>query len=171
MSAYADLFRHLLPRGPVWPAQENEAPWWDALLDGLSAEFERVHADAERLLAIWIDIPDEWLEDFERVFGLERAELTDVERRAQVNAKLASNVGLSLSDIQGVADAFAVSAVVEDLQYPLFRMGQGAMGDPIYGYQWAATYTITYDGPTNAVFEAAMRAVIPPNNSIVFIPT
>jgi uncharacterized protein YmfQ (DUF2313 family) len=126
--------------------------------------------DAERIPLIWIDIPTEWLADFERLLSLEAGDLTEDERRAAINGLLAVNEGISLSAMQAYVNAWNLAgAVVTDTDYPLFKMGVGAMGDAIRGDQWAATFTVTYPGPANPAFEAAMVAVTPPQNSIVFV--
>jgi uncharacterized protein YmfQ (DUF2313 family) len=163
---YAFLIYHLLPQGPIWPRESGDAPWWDALISALAAEFGRIHEDAQRLLSIWIDIPDEWLEDFERLLGLSSGVLTNSQRRSQINAKFAQNSGISFPDIDATAATWG--ATVAQHQFSLFLMNQGAMGDPLRGEQWLATITITYVGATDPALEAALRAAVPPNNSIIF---
>jgi uncharacterized protein YmfQ (DUF2313 family) len=168
---YVHLIYHLLPKGQVWPAGAGEVPVWDALVNAIASEFTRVHADAERIASIWIDIPDEWLEDFERILALDRGALSDSARRTQINTKLAQFAGISTDDYQTIADALKASTTITRGEYPLFRMNVGAMGDAIRGEQWWATMTVTYPGPADPVFEAAFSATIPPNNSVIYVVT
>lgn len=164
---YAFLFYHLLPQGDIWPKEPGDSPVWDALISALSLEPQRIEDDAASIPAIWTDIPDLWLEDFERLLSLSRGTLSNSDRRAQINAKLSSNAGITLADMQAIATAYG--ATVTHHQYPLFLMGVGAMGDPLRGEQWAATMTVTYTGPQNIAFETVFLASAPPNNSVVFV--
>lgn len=164
---YAKLILHLLPRGDIWPQESGEQPIWDEAINALAAEPQRIADDASRIADIWIDIPTEYLDDFERLLGLSRGILSDSARRSAINTQLALNNGISFADIQALAAVW--SATVTQHEYTIFIMNVGAMGDALRSEQWLATYTITYTGPQNLALEAAMRAVAPPNNTVLFV--
>lgn len=167
MIDYVKQIYGLLPKGKIWPEGPGDSPVWDTLINALSLEWARISTDAERLPLIWLDIPDEFLEDFERLLGLERGALNAAARRAQINAKLAFNRGIAFDDIDAVAAA--LGATVTEHEYVLFRMNHGAMGDPLRGEQWLATFTVTYVGPADTALEAAMLAAAPPNTTVLFV--
>lgn len=167
MIDYVKQIYGLLPKGPIWPEGPGDSPIWDTLINALSLEWARVSTDAARLPLIWLDTPDEFLEDFERLLSLDRGVLTDAQRRAQVNAKLAFNRGINFDDIDAIAAA--LGATVTQHEYPVFHMNVGAMGDALRGEQWLATFTVTYGGPADAALEAAMLAAAPPNTTVIFV--
>lgn len=167
---YVHYLYSLLPKGSIWPTAPADAPEFADLITSLAAEPARIHADADIVPLIWIDIPDDFLVDFERILSLDAGELSNDDRRAAINALLAANQGISLSAMQSFVSAWnKAGAVVTDHDYPLFKMNVGAMGDPLRGEQWAATFTVTYPGPADPAFEASITAATPPQNTVIFV--
>jgi uncharacterized protein YmfQ (DUF2313 family) len=164
---YTDLLYALLPRGEIWPKEPNDAPAWHALLEALAQEPARVDAAAFAIADAWIEFPTELLVDFERILSLTAGASSIATRRAAIIAKLASNGGPSLPDMQSIADAFG--ATVTQHVYSLFTMGIAAMGAALRSDQWAATWTVTYTGPASSTLESAMLAAAPLNTTLLFV--
>lgn len=164
-----------LPRGPIWPTQDSEAPTWDALLDALANEFGRVAESAAAMLADFFpDACVQSLPDWERLLGLPDCGLalgtTVEERRAAVVAKLRRRGNPTLVNIQHQADAFGNGAVVSTSgTSDLFFVGSSTVGDtPVSNADAATQVNITYDAPQSDTFECAMRHAVPVHLTITF---
>ena len=172
------LYR-LLPRGPIWPTLDQNAPNWDALLDALAEEFGRVDLNEDELL-------DECYPDtctdaggglpaWERVLSLPRACMagisqTEDERRQAVLAALLGSRPVTLADFQLIADQFERNAVVSESGLAdMFFVGSSQIGVDDYTSAAATTVvTITYDGPQYELLECTMRHALPVHLTATF---
>ena len=173
------LYR-LLPRGPIWPTLDQNAPNWDALLDALAEEFGRFDANEDDLLSECY--PDTCtdagggLPQWERVLSLPRECMagisqTEDERRQAVLAALLGSRPVTLADFQLIADAFERNAVVsESGTADMFFVGIGLVGtDVVAGDDVSSTVTVTYDGPQYELLECTVRHALPVHLTVVFI--
>jgi uncharacterized protein YmfQ (DUF2313 family) len=119
---------------------------WEQVTRGMAVEFARVDLRAEDLLRE--SNPgrtNELLPDWERVLGLPDPCSGDVlglaARRAAVIARLTAKGGASRAYFIAVANALGY-APVEIEEHQLFRVGIGAMGDPISNEEWAFHWTV-----------------------------
>ncbi len=135
---------------------------WTALSTGLAIEFARAHVRSADLLREFDPArTSELLPDWERVLGLPDPCATSVQsmaaRRAAVIAKLVAKGGASRAYFIGVAHALGYSPV-EIEEHQLFRVGIGAMGDPISNEEWAYHWTVHAPIFTLFFFEAGGSA-------------
>jgi uncharacterized protein YmfQ (DUF2313 family) len=170
---YKALLYRVFPRGKVWPVDIDTTPVWDSLLDAMALEPARIDAAARQLLTDFIPTADMGyglLDLWENWLGLTpQAVDSGAARVFAIRAKLAEFMGASPPELQAFADLSGLSAIVSHHEYPLFRMGLGAMGDPLRSPQFAATWTVTYHGAQDLDFEAAMCSVSPPNTTLLFV--
>lgn len=169
---YVDWFVRHLPKGPVWPIDRETTPVWFSLLDAMSAEPARMDAFLFGIPAAYIPSPNmapDMLDDWETLLALTpQASDSDTDRITAILALLGQYLSPSVFELQARADLFGVDAVVTHHEYPLPFAGQAVAGDPVRDVQWVYAWTITYTGPANPVFEAAMRAVSPAHTTLLF---
>lgn len=174
-AAYVDWFYRHLPKGPVWPVDQQSTPVWHSLLEALSLEPARVDAFVFGILSVFIPAPTmgpEMLDVWEAFLGLTpQASDTTSTRALAILALLGQYISPTLDNLQDQVDLFGNSAVVSHLQYHQFEMGVGVMGDTLRGDQWMYTWAVTYDAPQSDTFEAAVRAVMPLHTTLIFVVT
>lgn len=136
---YKDLLYKLLPRGPIWPSasRDEDHPVWDGLLDALANEPARLDVDiSEHLEAVFPDSADtRYLPFWKRLLGLS-PEAT----QQDVLDKLAAPVGLTLADLQGLADLIATGIVVRHHLHAPPVAGAALAGDALDTEQIVITY-------------------------------
>ncbi len=161
LDLYQAMMVALFPRGRVWFDSTDGSETKELTARAMAKEPARVSEDMEAFVAAFMpDTATTYLSDWERVLELSATGLTDEQRRQQIITKLRGNVDPTLANIQIAADAWNNGAVVTEHAFPLFEMGVGAMGDALRGDAWASTLLITYNGPQDDVFEAAMLAAV-----------
>jgi uncharacterized protein YmfQ (DUF2313 family) len=154
-----------LPEGPIWPTVDSDGTSdLEALIRALSSEAVAVDADIDQMVEDFL--PDTcgnngtYLAFWEALLDLDAGSLSNAARQSAIIAKLHRKRDPSLANIQAIADAFDVGAVLTQYDFPAFIMNVSAMGDAI-GDAWIATVTLTYPGPQNIALEDAVRAALP----------
>lgn len=144
----------LLPQGAAWP-RDPEA----MLTQLLDAMAERLAAVQGRIVTILEaeSLPPataELLPDWERAFGLPdicaAADDSTAARRAALVARVIEQGGQSRAYF--IAYAAALGFVVTITEFRPARIGTAAIGDPIYGEDWAHAWRI--NAPTTTVIES-----------------
>lgn len=152
---HALLLKKLLPEGPIWSTsdQTDGTDAFSLLLLALGGEGALVDTAAEELLTLVIpDTASCDLDAWERILGLPdacNAELTlsDVERLAAITGRLRGRGSVSLENITDILLAYRTgigTATVLDRTTPQFRVGTTAVGQPVRGDQWLATWIAEY---------------------------
>jgi len=169
---YKDWWYRHMPKGPVWPVDASITPVWDSLLDALSQEPARLSAVLGQILDALIPsatMRAELLPEWEAFLGLTpQAADSTATRATAIVAKLGEYLSPSLPELQARATALKPGATVTHHEYKRFRMGVSVMGEPLNGLQFLVTWHVTYTGPADATFEAAMRAVSPDHTTLLF---
>lgn len=164
-----------LPEGPIWPTVDGDGTSsLEALIRALCSEPTAVDADIDRMVLDYL--PDTcgtigtYLPFWEALLDLDPEGLSNAERQSAILAKLRRRRDPTLVNIQAIADAFNIGAVVSHHDYPSFRMGVSAMGDAI-GSAWVAVVKLTYPGPTNTALEAAVLDALPIHTYLIVVLT
>jgi uncharacterized protein YmfQ (DUF2313 family) len=140
---YVRQLKGLLPRGPAW----NMSPTSNLhkLLEGIAAEFVRVH---ERALDLLREADPraalELFSDWEVAFGLPDVCASDTdtrdERRKQLMHKIVNGGGQSKAFFIEIAAVFGYSVTITD--YRRFRAGLSRSGDRCYGADWMTYWEV-----------------------------
>jgi uncharacterized protein YmfQ (DUF2313 family) len=167
----AQMFARLLPPGPIWNGDQGGlATTLPSLVQALADDAGQVQNDSDALLEDFFpDTTSRMAPDWERVLKLSAGTLTIEQRRQQIISRLRGYGDPNVPNLQAAADAWERNAVVVSVPFHLFKMGSGAMGDPLYGDQWAFTCMISYDGPQFPEFETAMLDMMQLTSGIVFV--
>ena len=161
----------LFPKGKIWPQDAVTTPVWWSLLSAMAEEFTRVENVLRGILNDLI--PDSamtagLLEEWEELLDLTpQAADSDADRILAIRSTLGQNLSPSVPELEAFAAALKPSAVVTHQEYPRFAAGLSRSGDRC-GKAWIAVWTVTYTGPEDLAFEAAMRAVSPQNTTLIF---
>lgn len=134
---YVRLFKSLLPQGKAWP-RDVETNLHD-LIEGIAAEFVRVHERGEALMREADPRQTlELLEDWEKAFGLPDACALESggipERRQQLFHKIVTGGGQSRAFYIQIAAQFGYDVTITE--YRRFRAGKSRSGDRCYGLYW-----------------------------------
>jgi len=149
-----------------------------------------LHAGAMRLLEIEADptATTELLQEWEFDWGLPdpctAAGGSITQRRAALNAKIASLGGQSIAYYVGVAAAFGYTITITERRP--FRLGRTGLGSPMGGIAWTFTWVINAPATTiqyfrlgtslgqpfatwgDAEFECRMRSIMPAHTVLLF---
>ncbi|UEC03979.1 YmfQ family protein [Burkholderia vietnamiensis] len=179
----------LLPRGPVWPREQDAVQ--TRVLAGLAPSYERNTARANYLLVdAFPGTTYELLPEWEETLGLPDPcageQPTIAARQAQVVARFAGVGGQSPQYFIDYAARLGFKITIT--QYTPFRMGQQAMGDPLGSQDWAFAWAINspYASPisflmgqsamgdaletwNNTVLECELNAIKPAHTVLRFI--
>lgn len=156
---YARQKRALLPRGRLWPRDDDTLQF--AILKGLCLTWDRLTARANNLLVDAFPLTTfELLPEWEETLGLPdpcAGPSPTVEgRRAQVVARFAAEGGQARAYFISFAGALGYTIDIQN--FAPFRAGWNRAGDPDYGEAWAYTFAVT--GQLNQVqwFRAGIGA-------------
>jgi uncharacterized protein YmfQ (DUF2313 family) len=150
---HVGVLKRLLPSGPAWPTSEqsDDTDDFTLLLTALAQEPARIDAAYELILNELI--PDNALTDlasWERVLALpedctREVERTDAERLAAIRGKLRGRGAVNRAYLETVMAGLRGAAVsLLDRSTPQFRVGTSAVGQPVRGEQWLATWILEY---------------------------
>lgn len=135
---YTELLQNLLPQGPAWNRSAGSA--LTRLLTGLARELARLDARAEQLIAEANPrTTREMLDTRYTEAGLPspcagRPTLRE-QQRAEILYRWAAIGGASLEYWSRIITVLGYPVSIEE-SHP-FRVGEGAVGDPIAGSEWA----------------------------------
>jgi uncharacterized protein YmfQ (DUF2313 family) len=134
---YAQVMADLLPRGWAWSREPDGVQM--LVMEGLAAEFARVHArDCDLLAESYPGTALETLTDWERICGLPDPctgpLVTIQQRRAAILAKLAARGGQSRQYYIDLAATAGFDITITE--YQPFRAGRSRVGDHLADEQW-----------------------------------
>lgn len=146
---YRAQLEALLPQGAAWPRDGQGV--LGGVLDSLAAEFERLDASAEALMA-QVDprAATDLLEDWERAYGLPDAcavaEPTEAGRRLAVHQKVASLGGQNPTYFVGLATLLGYDTAIET--WSPSRVGFG-LPRAVASVDWAFAWRLVVWGPAD----------------------
>lgn len=156
---YQCALQRLLPRGRVWPHDQNSVQSKVAL--ALAQVYGRTHSRINNLLVDAFPASStELLPEWEATLGLPDPVLgiaaTMTGRRQQVVAKLTATGGQSAAYYQSVAAGLGFSVTVTN--FAPFRCGQSSSGQSVGSVDWHHTWSITAASNTINHFAAGASA-------------
>lgn len=133
----------LLPTGPVWP-REPDAVQTQALATLCPTYVRLTQRDNNLLVDAFPTQTAELLPEWELTLGLPNQctppNPTLAQRKAAVAAKVVAQGGQSVPYYIAVAAALGFTITI--VEYAPFRAGINAAGQPVYGMDWAHTWTV-----------------------------
>jgi uncharacterized protein YmfQ (DUF2313 family) len=153
-------FQALLPRGRVWPRDQDAIQ--TKAFAGLAPSYERNYNRAAYLLTdAFPATATELLPEWEATLGLPDPcageSPTLQQRQAQVRARLANSGGQSIAYFINYAATLGYEVTVT--QFVPFRVGQSRVGDSVANEEWAYAWRINAPVETVTYFTAGHSAV------------
>ena len=143
-SNFLSAIQALLPRGQVWPRDQDAVQ--TKALAGLAPSYERNTSRANYLLADSFPATAyELLPEWESTLGLPDPcagpAPTIAQRRAQIIARLGGGGSVSIQSLTAFAESLGYTVTIT--QYVQARAGMLQAGDPCNGYDWNFAWKIT----------------------------
>lgn len=164
MADYAKMLVGLLPKGKLWPNDENSV--WYKLCYAFGKELLRIDDRMKELLVERDSRTTvELISDFERDLGIpdecSQVGATIAERQAQVHSKLINVGGLHKQDYIDIATGMGITITITE--YQPFWVGYHGMGDPIGDQSNIFHWKVTVAGWENGNLIATMQCIFEKN--------